>query len=199
MANDGISVLEFEGLKAQLAAVFARLSVVESHVKRAASPGVVNQTGKGPPTGNSGKKGSANGWPCHFGTLDLIVYDLETTGLGKTKDIAMTQIGAVKMRNTGPEGWTIVSTWQQYVRPWKSLSPGAEAVSGLSYKKLEQLKARPVAEVLADFNTFIEDDDTHQAVLIGHNAQKYDSRILYHELERSNLPLSQAVMYFGDT
>ena len=72
-------------------------------------------------------------------------------------------------------------------------------MSGLSHKKLEQMKARPCAAVLPEFNAFIEEDGTRQAVLIGHNAQKYDSRILYHELERSKVSLSPAVMYFGDT
>ena len=186
-ASGYVSVVEFNGLQCQLAAALARLSVVESRVTQRHSTDLPG-----------GIPGSSGGWPSHFGKLDVVMYDLETTGLGKTKDIAMTQIGAVKMRNNG-DGWSIVSTWQQYVMPWKSLSTGAESVSGLSHKKLEQLKARPVADVLPEFNAFIEDDNTLQAVLIGHNAQKYDSRILYYELERSNVSLSQSVMYFGDT
>ena len=56
-----------------------------------------------------------------FRHCDLIVYDFETTGNGKTDDTAITQIGAEKLRFDGTQ-WTRLSVWETLVLPWKEVS-----------------------------------------------------------------------------
>ena len=205
-ASDGVSRAQFMALEAQLSAALERLSVLENRQTPqprtpAGSPwslatALVSPT---PATAPAAATASINNEASLLSGFDLIFYDLETTGLGKTINIAMTQIGATKIR-VGTDGtWSVLSSWSSYVMPWKDLTSEAETVSGLSYKKLEQLKARAVREVLPEFNQFINGDGTTRAILIGHNSQRYDSRILFYELARSKMSLSAAVLYFSDT
>ena len=107
----------------------------------------------------------------------LIHYDLETTGLGKTKDIRICEIGLLD-HHTG-------DSFQRYVNPGKPISKSATSVHSL---KREFLETHPgwdetgheVAQYL---------DRPYDIILGGFNSKRYDSRIFTFEMMRHGCPL----------
>lgn len=101
----------------------------------------------------------------------MVVFDTETTGLSSDDEIV--QIAAVEY-----VGGERVRTLSCYVAPTCAMTPGAEAVHGLS---LDFLRANGIApvEALDRFFAFLGRD----ALLVGHNIP-FDLRMLRNECRK---------------
>lgn len=103
----------------------------------------------------------------------FVAFDTETTGLSAGARII--EIGAVRF-----VGQTVLGTFQQLIAPGIPISPGAQAVHGLSDT---DLAGQPPAEVvLPAFFAFVGD-----APLLAHNAP-FDLSMLARECTRLGLP-----------
>lgn len=93
---------------------------------------------------------------------DYVVVDIETTGTHSGQD-EMIELSAIKYRN-GKE----VSQFSQLLKPQQPVRSFITSLTGITNEMLEN--APTVAEVIANFDDFIEDD-----ILIGHNIASFDS------------------------
>ena len=110
----------------------------------------------------------------HLLLQSLVYYDLETTGLGKTAEIRICEIGMVRQKEQ----------FQRYVKPTISISPSASKVHGLKKEFLS--KYPPWRQIGREMNEFIEETE-HDIILAGFNSKRYDSRILFFEHHRHGL------------
>lgn len=108
---------------------------------------------------------------------NVVVYDLETTGLDLDDDRAI-QISAVK---TGKNG--TIKTFNRFIIPSVPIKKAAEAVHGYNEEYIRSHGGAPAAEVLADFCEFAKG-----CVLAGHNSASFDDVILERELRTENIP-----------
>jgi DNA polymerase III epsilon subunit family exonuclease len=102
----------------------------------------------------------------------FVAFDTETTGLGANARII--EVGAVRF--VGPAA---LAAFQQLVAPGIPVSPGAQAIHGLSDTDLAQQP--PAALVLPAFFAFVADTP-----LLAHNAP-FDLSMLAHECMRLGL------------
>ena len=100
---------------------------------------------------------------------ELVVFDLETTGLSATKD-RICEIGAVRVR-----GLELAESFESLVNPGVSLPPEIARLTGLRDPELR--RAPPARRVVHDFVRF-----TGDALLVAHNAG-FDRRFLEQRLE----------------
>lgn len=115
---------------------------------------------------------------------EIIVYDLETTGLDLDNDEAI-QISAVK---TGKNG--IKETFNEFILPEIEIKSSAVSVHGYDKEYIKAHGGRNAEEVLKDFCAF-----TKGCVLIGHNSSSFDDIILERELKLYSLPHSFPYRY----
>lgn len=108
---------------------------------------------------------------------NVVVYDLETTGLDLDDDRAI-QISAVK---TGKNG--TIKTFNRFIIPSVPIKKAAEAVHGYNEEYIRSHGGAPAAEVLANFCEFAKG-----CVLAGHNSASFDDIILERELRTENVP-----------
>ena len=108
---------------------------------------------------------------------NVVVYDLETTGLDLDDDRAI-QISAVK---TGKNG--TIKTFNRFIIPPVPIKKAAEAVHGYNEEYIRSHGGAPAAEVLANFCEFAKG-----CVLAGHNSASFDDIILERELKTENIP-----------
>ena len=111
----------------------------------------------------------------------LCLFDLETTGLGKTSLIKICEVGLVEFPSLRVHQW--------HVNPLQSVSAAVTRVHGL---KNEFLKMQdPWAKVGAAMNAALEGmrdgDSSRPIVLGGFNSKRYDSRIMTFEHNRHGL------------
>ena len=97
--------------------------------------------------------------------MDLVVFDVETTGLSPQQGHRIIEIGAVRL--TGGE---IVDEFQSLIDAGVPIAPQAQAVHGISRTMLRG-QPRP-EEVLPEFHNFIG-----RSTLVAHNAP-FDTRFL---------------------
>lgn len=98
---------------------------------------------------------------------EIVVYDLETTGLDTAKD-EMIQISAVKFGDGG-----VRDELNVFAIPNVPMTAGAERVHGYGKDKLLSLGAVSVKEALSAFSHF-----SRGCVLVGHNSAAFDDVIL---------------------
>lgn len=111
---------------------------------------------------------------------NLIVFDLETTGLSKQTDRTV-QLAAVKI----DRNFKILDKFKSYIIPsgqW-TMTPGAEVVHGLTREFIEE-NGKPLAEVAPDFLKFIEGCD-----YVTFNGNNFDVQILWLDFAREDLEL----------
>ena len=104
----------------------------------------------------------------------LLLFDLETTGLGKTKFIKICELGAINY-NTG-------AVFQHYVNPGVVVPDRATAVHHLSNEMLQQHPGW--AQVQPKWEEWLNKQrpsDDVPLLLGGFNSKRYDSRILTFE------------------
>ena len=107
--------------------------------------------------------------------LEYVAFDLETTGLVAQVD-RVVEIAAVRFTASGQS----VDRFEQLVNPERPMSPGAQAVHGISDA---DLAGAPVAsEVLPRFLAFL--GDPHSTAMVAHNAS-FDAGFLGSELRRA--------------
>ena len=107
-------------------------------------------------------------------SLDLVVMDVETTGLSPLRGDRICEIGAIRWR-----GDAEVARFHSFVNPCRPVSPGAFAVNQITP---EMLADAPVAsDVLPGFLAFLDG-----AVLAAYNAS-FDLDFLDAELRHAGL------------
>ncbi len=89
---------------------------------------------------------------------ELVVFDLETTGLNPVKD-EIIEIGAVKIKNG-----IIIDKFNALIKPKKKIPPEITEITGITNEMLENQKT--IEEVLPQFIEFIGN-----SVLVGHNVE----------------------------
>ncbi|MFO0909545.1 MAG: exonuclease domain-containing protein [Isosphaeraceae bacterium] len=107
----------------------------------------------------------------------FVALDLETTGLLPESD-RIVEIGAIRFDEHGQE----LARFEQLVNPGRRMSPGAQAVHGISDADLAN--APPVESVLPAFLGFL--GSTPEATFLAHNAS-FDAAFLGFEIARSGL------------
>lgn len=128
-------------------------------------------------------------------SCELVVFDLETTGLGRKSDI--TQIAAC----AGEE------SFQNYVIPRCNITSEASRLTGITFCRETNcmfLNGKPVSgehiqDALLNFITFLQSKKS--PVLIGHNIKSFDLHVLFNRLQEFNLfsRFCQTVRGFIDT
>ena len=114
-----------------------------------------------------------------------VVYDFETTGLGKTNNIRVTQIGAQCLDGD----LEVISTFTRFVNPLCKITNAASKISGISNERVRDLPDWSV--VGKDFahwvSTEMQDAGADDVTLIAHNGKVYDARILVFENARHQI------------
>lgn len=121
---------------------------------------------------------------CNAFPVDYCVYDIETTGLGKSDALDIIEIAAVKVRNNN-----IVDKFESLVKFDKQQKNSAYSINHISDDMLNN--APPIETVLKDFFSFIGND-----ILIGHNIGNFDNVHIYNKAKRYGLILNN---YYIDT
>jgi len=115
-----------------------------------------------------------------------VVYDFETTGIGKTKDIHVTQVGAQCL----DDDFQPTSTFTRFVNPKTPISAGATKVSGITDADVSGLPSWDT--VGKDFAQWIATEmrgaGASNVTLVAHNGKVYDARILVFENARHHIP-----------
>ena len=107
---------------------------------------------------------------------EIVVYDLETTGLDLDSDEAI-QISAVK---TGKNG--VTETFDRFIIPAIPIKQSALSVHGYNEEYITSHGGKPAKEVLSDFCDFAKN-----CVIVGHNSSSFDDIILERELKANSL------------
>ena len=105
---------------------------------------------------------------------EYVAFDLETTGLVAVSD-RVVEIGAVRFDARGDER----ARFERLVNPCRPMSPGAQAVHGIS--DLDLADAPPARAILPEFLEFLGDPGA--TLLLAHNAS-FDAAFLGRELSR---------------
>jgi DNA polymerase III subunit epsilon len=105
---------------------------------------------------------------------EYVAFDFETTGLRAETD-RVVEIGAVRFEAGGRE----LARFESLVNPERPMSPGAQAVHGIS--DLDLVGAPTAREILPGFLDFL--GDPVETTLLAHNAS-FDARFLGSELAR---------------
>jgi len=111
----------------------------------------------------------------------LCLFDLETTGLGKTQHIKICEIGMVQYDNLKP--------WQSYSNPVQSVSKTVSSIHGLKNEFLQQQPSwKEVGQLWhKEINSIRDGDVSIPVILGGFNSKRYDSRIVTFENHRHGL------------
>ena len=132
----------------------------------------------------------------HIEEVVLVLFDFETTGLGKTSDICITEVGAI---HVDPFKGHILHEFRELVQPTVHVTAGASRVNGLTDRKLSSF---PMWDnVGSKFNSWLESLRENKDTLIylcAHNGKRYDSRLLIFEHSRHQLKLPRN-LYHIDT
>ena len=106
-----------------------------------------------------------------------VALDTETTGLSHKDGHRIIEIGCVELINRIPTG----QVYHCYINPERDVSPGASAVSGLTYEFLKDFPA--FSSVASEFHKFIQ-----ESTLVIHNAP-FDIGFINAEFSRLSLPM----------
>ena len=115
-------------------------------------------------------------------TIDspFVVFDIETTGLDKSKN-NITEIGAVKV-----EGGKIVDKWSTFVNPCQPIPENIVNLTGINDKMVRN--APKIGEILPEFFEFCRG-----CVLVAHNAA-FDTGFIKKAAEDNDIPYDFCVL-----
>lgn len=110
--------------------------------------------------------------------MDIVIFDLETTGLSPYRD-EIIQIAGMRMK-----AGKVLETefFTTYVKPTKSISSFISNYTGITNNHVED--APGAAEALANFSSF-----AGNAVLIAHNGQRFDMPFIRESCSRARLQM----------
>lgn len=100
----------------------------------------------------------------------LIVFDLETTGLSRTKD-RIIQIAAIRYGIDSSLNLTEQCTYHQYVNPLSPLSDEITKITGITNELLQDKPTED--EIFDDIQEFFEDD-----IVAGYNIESFDVKFM---------------------
>ena len=119
----------------------------------------------------------------------FIIYDFETTGLGKTSDVRIRQIGA---RAVCSETLKSLGTFTSFVKPGIPTSEGAKRICKIDAANEAYVEGLETWAVTGNnFNNWMQkmrkNDDGCPVHLIAHNGKRFDARILTFENARHKI------------
>ncbi len=101
---------------------------------------------------------------------DYVVFDLETTGVSKTKD-QIVEIGAIKVKDG-----KVVDELSMFVNPNIPIPPEASAVNNITDDMVKNAPKKK--EAMETFVNFIG-----ESVLVGHNISGFDMAFIWRDCE----------------
>ena len=113
----------------------------------------------------------------------FLFFDLETTGLGKTEDVRITEVGVVPSRVSHPRR----AVFRRAVRTSKQVDPRMPAHVRTATVAAAAAGVDTWDVVGAAFNAYVATFPPPR-VLVGFNSKRYDSRIVAFSHRRANLP-----------
>ncbi|MCB1277175.1 3'-5' exonuclease [Prosthecobacter sp.] len=113
--------------------------------------------------------------------MNLIIFDLETTGLLPSQH-EIIQIAAVKVKDGR---WDEGEYFDSYVRPENRIPSFITKLTGISQAQVADAPS-PV-EVLTRFSQFVGQD----ATLIAHNGLRFDMRFIAENCKRHGIPVRE--------
>ena len=107
---------------------------------------------------------------------DLIIYDIESTGLSTVSD-RIVQLSAVKLRRMGQDRqYRIIEAREWWINPERPMPPGATAVNHITDEMLSGKKTE--TELFPEIEAFFEGVNTGDIYLCGYNITKFDNAIM---------------------
>lgn len=125
----------------------------------------------------------------------FVIYDFETSGIGKTKNIRIRQIGARAVSGSTLES---IGTFTTFVDPDISTTDGYETARDEYVSGLEgwNVTGRKFSNWLQQMRNHDEDCPLH---LIAHNGKRFDARILAFENARHKVDFNSYEVYSCDS
>lgn len=125
-----------------------------------------------------------------------ILFDLETTGIGQTSNICVTEIGALQITEKGK----LIDSFRQLVCPLRNVTKQASNITGLTNNALSSYDFwEKVGKKFYNWCCSKRmHNDSVKVYLIAHNGKRYDSRVLFFENKRHKLQFPQN-FFFLDT
>ena len=118
-----------------------------------------------------------------------ILFDLETTGIGKREQIRIVQIACIAC----DQNWNSIAVFQALVNPTTRIPKAASKVHGISNKHVAN---KPTFSVVGQrLLKWLKQWTQQQLRLVGFNSKSYDSRILVYEMDRYELNLPTNVWH----
>ena len=127
----------------------------------------------------------------------LVLFDFETNGLaGGTQEIRVTEIGALAVDYEGQ----VQQEFHSFVNPQVKISTKAQQLTGITQAIVEK---EPIwKRVGTHFNEWLltlrGHDKKKEIVLSAHNGKRFDSRLLFFENQRHDVPFLRD-LYHVDT
>ena len=121
--------------------------------------------------------------------LKKVIFDLETSGLGRNCEILQMALVDVQSSNIN---------WNQYLQPTKPIDPGASTVNHLriginnklQYKGIECRNVVSAKEGIMKFQEYLKCNYPDGVTLIAHNGENFDFPLLKKYLEMYNTSFS---------
>lgn len=117
----------------------------------------------------------------HGAVVNLIIFDLETTGLRPSLH-EIIQIAAVKVKNGE---WDRRELFDSYVRPERRVPSFITRLTGITQAEVED--APLPRDVLQRFSEFVGQN----ATLIAHNGLRFDMRFIAENCQRLGMPVRE--------
>lgn len=114
---------------------------------------------------------------------ELVIFDLETTGLDPKSGDRICEIAAIKFKNDN-----LIASFNSLVDPQRAICPAAFAVNHIDEKMLKG--APKAAQIIPQFITFLTG-----SFVASYNI-RFDLNFLQNELRILNRPLSEDLMFF---
>lgn len=111
---------------------------------------------------------------------ELIVFDIETTGLSPVND-EITEIGALKIKDG-----KIIEEFSQLINPQKKISQFITDLTGITNEMVEDKPL--IGQVIEDFKDFIGN-----SILVAHNAS-FDVGFIREKMKKNNINLNNPIL-----
>ncbi len=112
-----------------------------------------------------------------FVNKNIIVYDLETTGLNPSED-EIIEIGAVKLKFDIDEGFSIIDRFSSFIKPKNPIPANITDITGITNQDVAN--AAGIVDVLNEFIEWAYGGGL-KVILVAQNA-KFDNAFLYRSL-----------------